>query len=279
MANPKGTPLAKRPGFKYEARYRQPDGDIDYDYPEELTAAEVLDAARQARAAKDLELWKDWDAHGRKPSHVKLLLDRFRPMLAERSRVYTGKDLQIPPAAIEAEFKRQFMKAIETYDPDKGSLGTHVYSTLRAASRFIATHQNIARIPETRIFNIGKLQRAQAVLDAEFDRTPSEKELAQYLKWKVSDVVRLQKDLRRDIQSSRFPMDTAVMQPSRLKYGLKLVREDLAPRDRNVFDVLMSRQRTKRKIKQIAAKMKTSPSAISRSKSRIAEKLKRYLDA
>lgn len=230
--------------------------------------------ADEVRAAQDLELWRKWDANGRKPHDLVPLLRRFEPMIADRSRVYTGKDLSIPPAAIEAEFKKQFLRSMETYDPNKGSLGTHTYSTLRAASRFVTTHQNFARIPETRIFNIGDLQRAQAVLDAKNDRPPTQGELAKYLKWKVGDVVRLRGELRRDIRASQFPMDLEVVQPSKTDQAVKLVRRDLEPRDRKVLDGIMDKQ----KIRDIASRLKMSPSAVSRSKVRIQRGIKRYMD-
>jgi DNA-directed RNA polymerase specialized sigma subunit len=205
---------------------------------------------------------------------MKPLIKRFEPMLADRARVYTGKDLQIPPAAINAEFKKQFLKAMETYDPKFGTqLGTHVYSQLRAASRFITTHQNMARIPETRIFNIGDLNRATAVLDSVHDRPPTQGEIAKYMKWRVSDVVKLQKEVRKDLRASKFPMDIYTHRPSASKSSIKLVRDDLEPTDRKVLDALQKKQ----KIREIAKILKISPSAVSRSKVRISKKLSGYL--
>lgn len=230
--------------------------------------------ADDTRAAQDLELWRKWDQSGRKPQYLKPLLKRFEPMIMDRARVYTGKDLSIPPAAIEAEHKKQFLRAVETYDPSKGSLGTHVYGSLRAASRFVTTHQNFARIPETRIFNIGELQRAKAYLDAKHDRPPTSDELAGFLKWKVSDVVRLQKEMRKDLRASKFSTDLHVTQPSKVPAALQFVQKDLEPRDRKVLTGIMNGE----KIREISSRLHMSPSAVSRSKVRIAKKLKRYLD-
>lgn len=230
--------------------------------------------ADEARAAEDLTLWKQWDQTGRKPQQLRPLLKRFEPMIMDRSRVYTGKDLSVPPAAIEAEHKKQFLKALETYDPHKGTLGTHVYGSLRAASRFVTTHQNFARIPETRIFNIGEMNRAVAVLDAKNDRPPTPSETAKYLKWRVSDVVRLQREMRKDLRASKFPMELHVHQPSKVPQAIGFVQKELEPRDRKVLTGIMQHE----KIRETAARLHMSPSAVSRSKVRIAKKLKRYLD-
>jgi len=229
------------------------------------------------RAREDLELWKRWDSGGRKPADVKPLLVRFNPMINDRARIYLDKGMMIPPAAIKAEHRKQFMRAVETYDPKKGaSLGTHVFSTLRASSRFITTNQNIARIPETRIFDIGDLKRATSTLDARLDREPTPKELAGYLRWNIGDVVRLQKENRRDLRASKFPVDVNVHRPSAVPAALKFVRRDLEPRDRKVLDAVMKG----RKIREIAKMRGTgmgSPSAVARSKARIAKRLETYL--
>ena len=201
------------------------------------------------RSATDTALWTAWDEGGRKPSAAKPILDRFRPMIADRARIYMDKGLMIPPAAIMAEHQKQFMRAMETYDPNRGaSLGTHVFSTMRAASRFITTNQNVARITETRIFRIGDLKRATSVLDSRHNREPTTKELEGYLHWNAGAVMRLQKENRRDLRSSKFLTDTNVHQPSSVPSALKFVRKDLEPRDRKVLDALMQHK----KIREIA---------------------------
>jgi len=233
----------------------------------------LLKCADVDRAAADLALWKSWDSGGRKSRDMAPLLRRFAPMLRDRANVYLGKDLSIPPAAIEAEFKKQFLHAAETYKPGRSSLGTHVFSTLRAASRFITTNQNVARIPETRIFRIGELQRAKAVLDADSDKPPTAGELAKFLKWRVKDVATLQRELRKDLTTSKFPVDINVHRPSAVPYAVSMVKKELSPQDREVFQRLLAGA----KPKTVAKTLKMSPSSVSRSKYRITERLQSHL--
>jgi DNA-directed RNA polymerase specialized sigma subunit len=229
--------------------------------------------ADEARAAEDLAMWKQWDASGRKPEAFKPLLKRFEPMIADRARVYTGKDLMIPPAAINAEFKKQFYRAAESYEPSKGSFGTHAYSTMRAASRFITTHQNFARIPENRIFDIGEFQRVRSILEAKKDRPPTNEEMSHYMKWKLKDVKRMSQDMRKDLRSSKFEFDVERTGSSSTRSALKLVKKDLNPTDRKVLGAVLKET----KIKDMSKQFKMSPSAVMRSKARIAKQLDKYM--
>jgi DNA-directed RNA polymerase specialized sigma subunit len=225
------------------------------------------------RAEKDKFLWDQWNDSGRKPKMFKPLLKEFEPMIMERARVYTGSNINIPPAAINAEFKKQFLRAAETYEPSKGTFGTHAYSTMRAASRFVTTHQNFARIPENRIFNVGDYQRGKAILDANLDREPTHKEMAKFLKWKVGDVVRMNTDLRKDVKASQFDFDVANTGASSVRSALRHATPKLAKKDQLIMkDVLKQK-----KIHEIAKKFKLSPSAVMRSKIRIGKTLSQYL--
>ena len=155
------------------------------------------------KQAKDLELWLAWKQGGMRGNDIKPLLARFKGMIQSRASVYKGK-VRIPPAAIDAEFKKQFIRALKAYNPDKGSLGTFVFRYLDAAKRFISNYQNVARNPETRIYKIGQFNTARSHLDELLGRGPKEKELADYLKWPLKEVQRLSTELRKGLIRSEF---------------------------------------------------------------------------
>ena len=83
---------------------------------------------------KELEMWRHWNANGRQPEHLQPLMHSFKPLISSKVNVYTSKIRDIPPEAIRAEFNNQFVKALETYDPNRGAgLGTHIHYNLEKA--------------------------------------------------------------------------------------------------------------------------------------------------
>jgi len=222
----------------------------------------------------DLALWDTWNSQGRKPEDVRPLLKQFTPMIQSRVTVYGTANKYIPPAALEAELKRLALGAFETYNPKSGAaLSTHVFNHLKGVSRFVGEHQNIARIPETRLFDIGKLQRAKAVLDIEYDRTPTQHELARYLKWPLGTVKRLQKELRKDLSSNVWAEDITSVSPSKTKMVASIAPKILDNRELRLYNYL----RQDYTPKQISIKMKISQPTISRIRKNIGKKLGNYL--
>lgn len=233
---------------------------------------ELAKYADAARAAKDLAAWKEWDSSGRKPAALRPLLTSFRPMLQFQAGVYKGR-VRIPPAAIDAEYQKQFLKAVETYDPNRGvALGTHVFGHLKAARRFITSHQDLARIPETRVYKIRKFKQAHQELGEQFGREPSEKEMAHYLRWNVKELVRMKRSVRKDLFRSRFEEDPIIVRPTAAKTLVTHLPGEFTGRERKVIERIFAGKGTG----QIAGELKTAPSVISRMRKRIAERAKGY---
>lgn len=246
--------------------------------PEEKPTPDKAQAQAAARHKGDLEAWKKWNAGGRTRKDLKALLDRFRPMIQAQAGVYKNK-VPIPPAAIDAEYKRQFVRALHAYDPAKGKLGTWVYRYLSAAKRFITTHQNPARIPEGRIYDIGKFERAKSHLDDVYGRPATPQEMSDYLGWPLKQVTRLRTEMRKGLTRSAFERDPTSIMPSREKEVLDLIRFELAPEEQEVYDYLAG-IRGKKQVRGTdeLAKLTGKPNyKISRIKKSIAKKVERYL--
>lgn len=237
---------------------------------------EYLDFEKDAdarRAAEDLEYWKNWKQSGMQPRKLMPLMKRFKPMIVSRSAPYIKAGVQVHPVAIQAEFKKQLVNAFKEYKPEKGTLGTFVYSYLNASKRFISMHQNMARIPENRTYRIGAYQRAKEYLATELDKEPSPKQIARHLKWNVRDVAMFGKELRKDLRMSKFDVESTFKAP---KYTalLQQVRQELTPRELKVYTELV--QNSNVKGKDLARKLKLSPSTVSKIRSQIAKKIERY---
>lgn len=251
----------------------------------ESTALPPLDLHELAKFAsrekdKDLELWSAWKDSGEHPDAMRPLLKQFRPLIRSQANRWAG-NVEIPSSAIHAEFQKQFVHAMRTYDPSRGAaLGTWAIGNMRKASRFIATYQNAARIGERRFYKVGKYEAALAELQEEFGREPSDLEVAERMGWSEFEVGRLRQEKRKAFISgmSLGQEDPGELLPSREGEVLHLVKFELSPEERLVYDYTVGDGgRPKLKPGEIARQLNMSPSKISRLRSSIAEKIGRHI--
>jgi len=104
------------------------------------------------------------------------LIELLEPTI-KRGFYYFGQGLP----ALYGKAKLLAKDAIETYDPKKGPLETHVLLTLQRLQRLAPRVSNIVSVPEARrMLNI-QLQEATKELEDKYGRPPSDQELADYL--------------------------------------------------------------------------------------------------
>jgi DNA-directed RNA polymerase specialized sigma subunit len=231
-----------------------------------------------ATAQKELEMWKQWQSSGKKPEHLRPLVKSLQPLVKHRSRVFEGRVRDIPPAVIQAEFQKQLVGALETFDPNKGKMGTWVTNRLMKANRFINTYQNPARIVETRIGGITDLHNAEDALKQQLGRTPTSHEIADRMKWPVKEVRTLQTEVRKAYPTGYYgPADPTSITPSRTKEVMKLLPYDLTPDENAVFEHVYGIGGKKPMgTNQIAGKLNMSAPKVSRLKKAIADKWRKY---
>lgn len=231
--------------------------------------------SRQERKTLDHELWEKWDQGGRKPADIKPLLQNFRGMIRNQAKNYSG-NLEIPPAAINAEFTRQAVRAFQTYDPDKGAaLGTWVTHQLRQGQRWVYQHMNTARISERRVYKVGDFQNARSQLDQTLGRPPSTLELSEHLGWSPKEVERLEKQIRSDLIGSTMEVDPFEAMPSKAREILEFLPYELSGQEQAVYEYTMGLNgKPKLNGNEIAAKLGVSASTVSRIKNQIAVKAK-----
>jgi len=242
----------------------------------EKTAADFSKPRQQA----DYDLWKQWDQGGRQPDDLRPLLQNFRGLLRSRAnRWVSSVDVDIPPAAIHAEFNKQFLKAVETYDPNRGAaLGTWVDTNLKQANRWMATYRNPVRMSETRFYKVGEFDNAKSILDEQLGREPNTQELAEYLKWSEAEVARLENERRRTLTSSAWESDPSSIAPSPEAEKLNILRYELTPKELLVYEYTIGYGgKPQLKPSQIAQRMGVSPSTVSKLRKSIANKAKKYM--
>jgi len=250
-------------------------------------SSEVVISDLEKEAAKrkggleleDFQLWKEWRDSGEDPDKLRPLMGQFRGMI--RQGVNRWSSIDMPPAVIQAEHNKQFLRALRTYDPEKGKLGTWVGSHLKKApQRFLTTYQNPARIVETRTgAKRGIFDSAVATLDDQLGREPTSQELSEHLSWSLPEVERAQAEGRKAFYTSGTPfgLDPATNMPSRATEIARFIKAELTPEESLVWEYTTGDGgKTQLKPGEIAIRLGMSPSKVSRLRNSITEKIKKY---
>jgi hypothetical protein len=237
-----------------------------------------MSAEKQDLVQKDLDLWNKWNSGGRKQDDLRPLFTQFRGMI--RSKTNEWKDrVEVPPVAIQAEVNKNFIRAMKTFNPDKGKLNSWVGTHLLKSNRWIGAHQNLGRIIENRSGKkVRQLHSAHAYLDESLGREPSHTELAEHLGWAPKTVETLQKELRKSQVASAFEVDPVDVMPSREREAMHMVYPTLSPGEQLVFDYTLGwHGKPELKPMQIADKLGYSGAKLSRIRKKITGELDSFL--
>lgn len=160
------------------------------------------DAAKEQRKKNEIDLWQKWKDNGQQPKHLQPLLKLYEPVIAQKVRAW--KAPTVPESAFKAELQTHLIKALQTYDPNRGAaLNTHVEARLPKAKRYNNRYQNLAYIPEGQSGMIGKLNKARDQLTDELGRAPTTSELADHLGMTPKRVDVISKSIKKDVPMGR----------------------------------------------------------------------------
>ncbi len=167
------------------------------------TAAEAAKATPtpgQETRTRDLELWHQWKQSGSK-RHLSQLIDQLSPLIYHEVQRASGS---LPTSALAAEAKKWTFKAVETYDPSKGTtLSTHVMNYLPKVRRMNYKYQNAVRLPENMQLQYHEYSKAVNDLTEQLNREPTSDEIAHRLGWSKSLVVKFGERLYADLIESQ----------------------------------------------------------------------------
>ena len=210
------------------------------------------------------------------------LLSSLKPLIRHQAQRFAGSGL--PTIALELEGVRLASEAIDTYEPKKSQLNTHVTNRLKKLSRFVTNYQNIGHIPEPRALMIGKYQSIFDNLEAEKGREPTQAELADSLHVSMAEVERLQTELRKDLSMTvdedtesggfYFYSSSAQTDPKLLQ-ALEFVYFDADPLDKKILEYTFGIGNTQKlSAGQIEIKLKISGSELRQRKARLGAEIK-----
>lgn len=252
---------------------------------EAIESQEKLGAKRRA---EDHSLWETWN---KKPTEKTMnpLMRRFEPVFRQKMQQYKAPN--VSAAAFKTNLKIHAVKAFTTYDPSRGaSVRTHLENGLKRSMRFNAQHQNMAYIPEGQTAYIGAIDRASDSLQDTLGRDPSHLEIAKFVngdpdllggkkRMTAGTVKRVQGSRRKDVIASSMESDPTGFGSDRNRAVLGLLRPELNRDQQQVFDHLygMNGQKQIDRTGTLAKTLGKSPSQVSRLKSAIAKKYKKFI--
>jgi DNA-directed RNA polymerase specialized sigma subunit len=231
-----------------------------------------------------IQVFNTWKT-SRNPQTTQQLLDVSMPAITKAVKYYTrGQD----PVAISYG-KRLAIDALDRYDPKMSSLGTFINRQLQPMMRWQASRSKGVKIPDRIVAESADLYRANTELADILGRDPSIDELADHSGIPVSRIAKVRAATPLLMAGSTVvekgeggddadASDMAVERDTSMEWA-NFIRHDLNETDKIILDhtiglggadILPN--------KQLAAKLKITPAAISQRKARIQLLLDRQSD-
>jgi DNA-directed RNA polymerase specialized sigma subunit len=233
----------------------------------------------QERDERLLAQYKHTTGYNKEQKLNELLIAMGGPIGAA---VNSFRSAPLPLPALEMEAKRQALSAMLDWDKSKGmSLSSYVLTMVKQRLyRYVSQYQNVARIPEGQILNIGPLREANADLTSRLGREPTTEELSDELGLPIKHIVRLRRNMRKDLLQSAGGLDTIDTYKTDENYEAAMMcYYSLTDQEKIVYDYSLPAHGLPRlKVGEIAKKLGVSIGRISQLKESIAKKIQPYLE-
>lgn len=112
------------------------------------------------------------------PINSGALLKAVNPSIDAAVKSYGGSSVGSP--TLRGHARRMALQAFQTYDPNRGSMHTHLLSQLQGLRRMAGKEQNIIAVPEQVSLDRASLLRSEQELADQLGRSPSDMELADH---------------------------------------------------------------------------------------------------
>lgn len=252
-------------------------GDIDPPFSKPKNPTGVGDEFQSA--------YQQWQA-ARTPEVNTRLLSTIQPVIDTAVSSYAGNN-QSP--TIKTRARLMALKAMESYDPRKGNVRTHLLSQLQSLRRLSAQEQNIIAVPEQVGLDFQRLQESENELRDRLSRDPTDDELADHTGLSTRRIRKIRAFhqpipesatiLENDDESQDGGVASTIPGANRgADAWMNFVYEDLSPTDKLVMDMTLGRNgRRAASTQEIARRLNITPGAVSQRAAKIQAMLdKRY---
>lgn len=229
-------------------------------------------------AERELDMWKQWDKNGRKPDDLRPLVKSLQPLVNNRMKLYKNSLRDIPSPFIESEFHNRLVNALDSFDPNRGRMSTHITNHLKQVDRFVKNYQNDARASEDITSDFGVYNRGFSQLRDAFGRDPTTHELSDKLQMPVKRIQAIQQQNIKSYGVGSQKEDPRTFVPSKTKQIMELLPYEIDdPEELNVFEHLHGvNGKPQLKPTEIARKLGFSPAKVTRIRNRLAKKWNQY---
>ena len=202
------------------------------------------------------------------------LLKHLEPTIRMSLKQHIGDDSPL----LYSKARKMALEGVHSYDPEKGSLKTHIYNHLQGMKRVARKQHQILSVPERVSLERAQLEQAGSDLEHELGREPTDAELMEHLGLSPRRLKRL-RQFQPAVAESRledpetgesYAGSVQSAEPIYPSAWSELVYNDLDPYHQAVMEHSLGLHgREKLSNLEIAAKLKRSPGAISQAKARI----------
>ncbi len=198
-----------------------------------LSQARYDDA--RGRRSKELDLWHRWNDNGRQHEHLEPLLQSIDPLLKKELRKrMQGLGGTMPQAALKQELRNAAHRAIETYDPTKSQLSSHITTNFMRTTDVISSVRNPKSNPRPISDRYGEFTNAQTEFEALHGRKPDPSEMKSLLPgWSDKMIKRMRKgfgsevfsDMGTELEHDSSRPDTI----DKIRSAIGIVRSQMSP--------------------------------------------------
>ncbi|NDD53045.1 hypothetical protein EBZ39_04060 [bacterium] len=210
------------------------------------------------------------------------LLGTVQPIIDTAISSYAGANAS---PTLKNKARLMTLKALGSYDPQKGNVKTHLLSQLQSLRRAAAQEQNIIGIPEQVGLDFQRLSAAENELRDSLSRDPTDDELADMTGLSTRRIKKI-RGFNQPVSegmtaaqtgNSEDDVNTEVAStlPNYTKHTdawLDFVYGDLSPTDKLIMDMTLGRNGRRRASTQdIARRLNITPGAVSQRAAKIQE--------
>ena len=210
------------------------------------------------------------------PDNMAGVIKALDPVLVSEVQRYPG-----PKDILHSKAKTLAVKAVQTYDPTKGTgLRTWVTTQLQPLTRY-SQHIKTVRVPEEVTRQAAELYTRTEQLHDSLGHMPTDEELADEVGISPAKIQKLRSRVRPAISESQLTAPTAegpampsLQRENPLDFASEAVYDSLEPRDRAIYDWKTGGHgQTQLANQEIAARLGVSPGLITQLSQRIATQI------